>query len=408
MQRGKEYLEDSSAARQLQMQELQAHKNKKICELIEKRDNLFANALSLRESGNAMKNYDHDFSTLTDAIKAEQNKPLDRYAFELKIPLPNNNTPITQVAGASQNLIHQSLGLAKGKEFKSLARAQPLRSFTDQEMKKISEHHGKLEPNLQKLMDAAISDDQFTLEFIANPVFIPRDGHVYDKKVLEDFLAAKNGKANCPLNQEISFTATDITPCNTLIRATEQLLNIIETEGKIAPVKDKPKYATLEQKAQRKRIPEILIPIIEKFYSQMEDKHKLLFDIVCRDPVSGQIMDDPVLLPDGHVYDRTIAMYLLKYERGECRLDPAISFTEKDITPCHFVVKVLFQLKENIETAIKLQQQNAAPALSKEEALKLREKELSSTIEKLKKELDEVRSELRTISEVAGFKKKII
>lgn len=298
MHRGVEYIEDGNAAIQLQIEELEAFKESKIQQLVEKRDRLLAVQTAAEQEGKIVNNFAEQNRLLTKAIADEKAKSLEAYASELKIPVDK----IRLKSGANK---------ISPADLKNIKKAQPLGSFTEIEMKKINEHHGKLELNLQKLMDAAMGDEHFNYELMCNPVFL-RDGHVYDRGELKKFLASKNGKAICPNNQDISFTEADLIPCNTLIQAIQQLLVIIETEGKVGPVIPKPKYATLEQKTDRQRIPQQLIPIIDKFYSAMPDKHKVLFDIVCRDPVCGHIMDDPVFLPDGFVYDRTIALFMLR------------------------------------------------------------------------------------------------
>jgi hypothetical protein len=111
---------------------------------------------------------------------------------------------------------------------------------------------------------------------------------------------------------------------------------------------------------KRKIISEADVALLEKLYQRMSREHQTLFDCICRDPVTGVVMDDPVLLPDGYVYDRTTALFYLEI-LGECPLNPAVSFKLEDITRCQFVYSVLDELKSQIEE-VKLSLKALEPA----------------------------------------------
>lgn len=229
--------------------------------------------------------------------------------------------------------------------------ATPRRVFTEPEIKAINAHYSKLPDNLRKLMDASIQDDHISLELIPNPVFIRGEGQVYDKAVLEKLLQGKQ-EADTPCNRNIKFKKSDIIPCNTLIASMECLLDIIKGKAIAAPPPEA-KLTSLNKNVVRKRISAELIVAAELAYQKMEGKHKKLFDLICRDPITHEIMDNPVFLPDGYIYDHSTALSYLKMADGQTPSNQKLFFTEKDITPCYFVIKVLEQLKENILAAAK-------------------------------------------------------
>lgn len=228
--------------------------------------------------------------------------------------------------------------------------AKAVRVFTEKEAAAIRAHYDKLPEELQKLMDAAINDD-IELDLIMKPVFIRGEGHIYNQEIIEEMLTSKKEPV-CPHNDNLKFTKNDVTPCNTLIAAMGLLLDVISGEEQ-KPLLLDVKIASLLKGAVRQRVAAELIQLIEKHYQTMIEKHKLLFDIICRDPMTHEIMDDPIFLPDGYVYDRSTALAYLKYKEGTCPKNATIFFTEQDITPCHYVIAVLDQMKENILKKIK-------------------------------------------------------
>jgi len=240
--------------------------------------------------------------------------------------------------------------------------------FSETEMKEINTHFESLPTPLKTIMEAAMGDD-ISLDLVADPVYIRREGDLYNRNTVMGLLdkgkLAKDSKdekeALCPHNQQLTFKKQDIIPCNSIIEAMEHLLNII----KGVPVKPKSVDYKLtltdDMKAEkRSRISEKVLQLIEKNYKAMEDKHKLLFDIICRDSQTNIIMDDPVLLPDGYIYDRNTAKVFLKYAEGKCPRNEKIVFKEEDITPCVTICRVLDQLNENILKIIKKEEENQA------------------------------------------------
>ena len=182
------------------------------------------------------------------------------------------------------------------------------------------------------MLDAVLIDENISQEVIVNPVFIKKDGRVYDLSMIEKIIAS-NGKN--PFNQEMVFKKEDIIPCNTLIKAIQLLLLIIDQHEICSQPVEKNKFDPSQ---------EILS---EAFYQKLPPKHQRLFDIICRDPMTNMIMKDPVFLPDGYAYDRSTAEILLESAKtAECPLDKNILFTKEDITKCYLIDSVYEYLKK--------------------------------------------------------------
>lgn len=250
--------------------------------------------------------------------------------------------------GNSQ-FIHSALEAKASKNPRS-AEAKHTHTFTKADKEKIVAHCETLPPTLKNLAEAALSDDRFQLELAANPIFIKGDGEIYDAAVVEEQWLKREAKGIHPILHK-PFERKDIIPCRTLIRAVEILLEIIDGKEITAqPVGEI--LASCLKPAMRKRVPAHVIALAENNYQSLENKHKRLFDIICRDPMTKEIMENPVLLPDGYVYDHSTAVAYLEYKNGECPMNPSISFTEKDITPCYFVIRVLDALVAMIDAKV--------------------------------------------------------
>jgi hypothetical protein len=256
--------------------------------------------------------------------------------------------PLAQPVIGNSNLIHARLGIEM-KHADYVTKAQPLRLFTAEEIEKITHHYDSLADHLKALLDATIFDD-ITSEIIPQPVFIRGEGHIYNINTPHEWLGDNEDKL-CPQNPGRRFNKNDIIPCNTLINAMIMLLNIINGEERIA-LSAENNIAMMLKDNKRARVSAEQIALIEQLYEKFPSRHQALFDSICRDPITGQIMDDPVLLPDGYVYDSNTAKLFLTTMKGRCPLNPEISFTKEDVTPCQFVVAVLDQLKENADRMI--------------------------------------------------------
>lgn len=233
--------------------------------------------------------------------------------------------------------------------------AKPQFEFSTEDSISIKKHFENLPPDLQALFNAALEDSNISLDTINNPVFLKGEGYVYDLSEIQKLL---NKNANYPRNLDRKVTQKDIIPCNTLISAMFQMLNIIKGNISITRPVEVNTYMLEASKNDQDNISNEMIQMIEQYYVKgIEDKHRILFDIICRDSYTQMIMQRPCFLPDGYVYDRSTVSMLLESARS-CGQDSAmcpkmnIPFKEEDITPSPMVIAVLEQLKSNIQSRI--------------------------------------------------------
>ncbi len=273
------------------------------------------------------------------------------------LPTLGNQSPPSNVFGSYQQM-HNWLeppAAARPQE-PQVKRAEPLRTFSPEELAKIRAHYNdrsKVSEHLHSLIDAALNDEEISLDLINNPVFIRGEVRIYDKAVVKSLLKA-NGEGTCPTNLEKTFRESDLIPCNSLIKAMTQLLNIIDNKNSAAPINHTDILFANATNNSRKNLSADIINMVENYYDkQLLDRQKALFDIICRDPMTGVIMDDPVYLPDGYVYDRSTILFCQRLAGPNksvynCPGNEALKFTNEDVTACYFVKSVLEQLKANV------------------------------------------------------------
>lgn len=252
---------------------------------------------------------------------------------------------------SSAAIIHSSLGLRPRamEEKKDLPIAKS--AIAPQEMLKVEAHFDKIPAHLKSLMEAVIGDN-IILGLARDPVFIRGGGIVYDRSTVEGWLKGKES-APIPHNPGKLFTRADIISCNTIIEAMADLMKIIngkEAEMKAPLALNKLSYTETSLSLKRVRIPLEMISAIEEAYNHFPDKHKVLFNKICRDPITNVIMDDPVFLPDGHIYDRsTVFAALNNRSSARCPLNKDIQFTLADVTDCYCVRNALDELRKGFE-----------------------------------------------------------
>ena len=233
--------------------------------------------------------------------------------------------------------------------------------LTENEKERITTHYQKLPEELRALVEAALQDDRISLDMMSNPVFLRGEGHLYDRDTVVEMLKGKK-EANYPNNTDKKFTEEDIIPCFSLIKAMRIMLQIID--GKEFPfnpveVNSQPRISN----ASKPRFSPELIDMIEIYYQQsLQPKHQALFDAICRDYFTKAIIQNPVFLPNGYVYDNTTLAFLLESagEQNEAELPCGFRFKREDITPCYMIEKVLEKLKAMIE--LRAQQMTVAMA----------------------------------------------
>ena len=226
--------------------------------------------------------------------------------------------------------------------------AKPLHVFSAEESSRINEHFKTLPPHLQALFNAALEDSTINFDTIKNPVFLKGEGYVYDANDVEQMLE-RNGIY--PRNQDRKISREDIIPCNTLINAMFYLLKIIEGNIYIAEPVDINTFMLQPSEDKKVTISIEFIKKIEEFYANhIENKHRILFDTICRDSCTNIIMQQPIFLPDGFVYDLSTAETLLESAQSAgqgsamCpKMD--IPFKAEDITPCPMVIVIFEQIK---------------------------------------------------------------
>lgn len=235
----------------------------------------------------------------------------------------------------------------------SQACAQPLHIFTKEENDRINKHYESMRQDLKLLFDAALEDSSISMDKIDNPVFLKNEGYVYDAASVDEMLGNKTA-VNYPRNPSVQFTRKEVIPCNTLIKAKLHMLNIMEDVISTADPVEMNTYMQPAYDNAQSNIPPEIIKIIETYYMKgIEAKHRVLFDAVCRDSCTNMIMQRPVFLPDGYVYDRSTVMQLLDsayFAEEESAMCPManITFKIEDITRCRLAEAVLEQLKNNI------------------------------------------------------------
>jgi len=261
---------------------------------------------------------------------------------------------------SSYSEMFRQLDLAPGEAPAALAK--PVKVFTAQEMESINAHYDKLPENLKKLMEAAILDDHVNYGFMAQPVFIRGEGQVYDRPDVITFLNGRS-EALALVNKDVKYGVKDIIPCNPILIAMQHLLTIIQNKPIQPPAYQNELSHLIEGEA---KVDKRVIELMKANYFALPAKHKILFDALCRDPITHKIMSDPVFLPDGYIYDRVTALDYLE-TLGTCPLNDKISFAKEDITPCVFVIKIIDQLKEMVDANVarQIEGQSASASLKR-------------------------------------------
>lgn len=362
--RGMEYYDDSLIAMRLVAEEKQTREKLKKLEISV--DEAYIQLLDAEEGHLPLVDVQRLQRALTQAqqnLAAEEKKPkMDIATITAKL----KTTPSSN--GAIQASLQRAPGLEIKQESKKVV-AKPLRTFSVAEMKKIHEHSLSLPEHLRQLLEAVLEEGT-TLEFTDNPHFIKGEGRILNLNTINDLLK-DTPKAISPYHR-VEFTRADVIPCNTLIQAMDLLLHVIDGADVVYHRLDS-KLATLLTDVSRKRVKPEVVAMIEEIYSSMLPRHQKLFDIICRDAKTKKIMDDPVGLPDGFVYDRTTAEAHLRILDGACPMNPEIKFTAEDMTPCHFVIAVLDLLppmlnkimEAKLAAAAKIAKEGVAPAPAK-------------------------------------------
>lgn len=231
----------------------------------------------------------------------------------------------------------------------------------------------KLTEENRALFDAALIDKLIMEDEMRMPVLIA-DGRAYDQDTIKRLPEDKDGLKETP-QREAKFKNEDIVPYNTLGEALRFVLNDIRAEENKQGITEQQIYLyvnpTLKKAAKTQKIENEApclsdedLRLLKVYYDQLTPRRKQLFNIMCRDPLTGRILQDPVFLPDGYVYDRrTIQAYCAQKEfdglkNWPCPKNTEVKFTKEQILKCFSARNVLDvlklkvpQIKQQIEAA---------------------------------------------------------
>jgi len=244
------------------------------------------------------------------------------------------------------------------------------RPFTNAEIERLqtnltvhrddSEQVKKIKERNRILFDAACNDvDGIVMESMQAPIRLP-NGKTYDLLTAVKMINPITGEGQTPERQS-RYRLVDIIPNNTLSKAMQYLLEDLAEEAK--PIRfDEVKQQDLERQIATMKADASYEPTppfisneksaeFETFYQYLESpRHKDLFSILCRDPLTGKVIQDPVYLPDGYTYDRETVLALLHGRHvALCPFARQVSFRKEDIKTCYSARNLLAEVDGQIQ-----------------------------------------------------------
>ncbi len=330
-------------------------------------------------------------------MQARANESDEEFARRLQNDFDNENLGAVIIP---EEEIHVAATVPLRSSNSHLTHAVAVHEFTPDDLTKIKSHLSALAgrsdgEHKQALIEAVIEDGTVTLDFVCNPVFILGEGDVIDKTTA---LGMVNDNVPSPRLRN-TVKVENIIPCNPIILAMQVLLNIINGTNQATVELKIDNSVTIAYK--------VLTPYlskIESYYKMLPPKHQRLFNILCRGS-TGHILEDPVFLPDGYLYEKSLVMSWLNIAyaaRTPCYCpNSAIVFKEADITPCYFSQAVMNLIKENIN--------NSAPSAATSSSLGLfsgnaaEEKKNSHAVSALPTEINELIEEIKKHIISLGF-----
>ena len=231
-----------------------------------------------------------------------------------------------------------------------ISRATPVESFTEIDRDKIITHLAALpqRPDGQiqhALISGVLEDEAIQLDFVCNPVFIIGDGVILDALTAAEMLQSTPPRPSPRSARQ--FTAQDVIPCNVIILAMRELLNIID--GKVATTTNLRLDPTVTIHYQS--LTPADIQHIENYYESLTLAHQRLFNLICRGS-TGHILETPILLPSGYLIEKSYALDLLN-QASAARLpcycpNSSIEYTAADLTLCEFSQNALAQIQAKL------------------------------------------------------------
>jgi hypothetical protein len=231
-------------------------------------------------------------------------------------------------------------------------RAKPICSFTEAQkalMRRYIEEGEDLDDAATKPLINATIYDEIELDYNFDPALIITEGQIsYTFQFLKDYYKKSHPYVDRddtsgmphPVFQKtpkLDFPCTkdDIIPCNTLLQAIQLLLAKAERWEK--GDKREPSVPELKQPAVKRKYTVLTdqeVEILEIIYKCLPPSRQLMFNVIVR--YDSEIMNKAVILPDGFVYDASVAEKQLKLMtskgkfpavfEGGCPSNPAITF----------------------------------------------------------------------------------
>lgn len=303
-------------------------------------------------------------------------------------------------------------------------RAKPICSFTEAQkalMRKYIEEGEDVDDAATKPLINATIYDEMELDYNFDPALVITEGQIsYTFQFLNDYYKQnhpyidRNDTAGTPhpvfqKTPKLDFPCTkdDIIPCNTLLRALQLLLTKAERWEK--GDKKEPSVPELKQPAEKRKytvLTEKEIEILEVIYKCLPPSRQLMFNVIVRD--GSEIMNKAVILPDGFVYDASVAEKQLKLItpkgkfpavfEGSCPTHPAITFKVvkderghdiySEIKPALYYDNVIKILQDNVAYFQRVVKVDGMKALSDPELSEDRDGaifKLSKYLEKIEK-----------------------
>lgn len=215
----------------------------------------------------------------------------------------------------------------------------------------------------RSLFDTAL-EDTVSLETMRIPVILPHNGRAYDLYSLSQLPVIKTEneieyrKIPEPADASL-FKMDELVPFYSAGMVLQFLSEDIEYGSKIA-IPDltlQTAVSALENKPIQLKFSDVLTSQEAKQLSTLSNnllpRQQKIFDTLCRDPMTGYVIQNPVVLPDGIYELRTILTYCNNPQNKQgdtwrCPANPDLLFTEKQIVRCYTMVHVLNCVKQKM------------------------------------------------------------
>lgn len=282
------------------------------------------------------------------AIAAPQVAPLTSYRQPQSMREEKADPVATSLLGAEQ----KSAAVVYYNPVSRKVRAQPICSFTQAQKDLMSEYiqnGDDLDDAATKPLIEATIWDEIMMDYNFDPGLVITEGQINSTfQFLNDYYKIphpyvdRNDTTDKPHpvfqktpTLDLPSTKDDVIPCNTLLRAIQLLLTKAERWKK--GDKQEPVVPELKQPEVKRTYTSLTdeeVMTLEKIYKCLPPSRQLMFNVIVRD--GNEIMNRAVILPDGFVYDASVAEKQLKLVspkgkfpaifEGCCPSNPSITF----------------------------------------------------------------------------------